>query len=47
LILVVGVVGDTWIYPKFCILGLGSWFGVWSLGFMGLRSFSFNAWDVI
>jgi len=24
LILVVGAVGDTWIYPKFCILGLGS-----------------------
>ncbi len=24
LILVVGAVGDTWVYPKFCILGLGS-----------------------
>jgi hypothetical protein len=28
LILVVGAVGDTWIYSKFCILGLGSCFWV-------------------
>jgi hypothetical protein len=28
LILVVGAVGDTWICPKFCILGLGSCFRV-------------------